>query len=331
LVVTLVTGCAPAVVPPAAPADAAPGRGWRAEREAVVAQVNVARHAAGLPRLAYDAALERVGDAHCEILVAEDGRGHFSRSGVPPYLRYLLAGGHGFHRENVAMFSSSAPVAASAVGAILARAVVSMLDELPPNDGHRRALLDRDVTNIGVGLAIRGGEVRMAQELATEATVAWVPPPTVALPRTRTVLTGRLEPPWRPVEAEVLWEALPHPLSDAELRAIHSYGYPPRRIVFDANRPPGERGLPHAATAAGPATETPFTVDKFGNFSFQWTTGPSEGVEIVVIGATNGRGRELVPVAVSATVVTETGTLPAELAFWRHLAGGPSPARGDAP
>jgi len=296
-----------------------------------VAQVNTARAAAGLPAFAYDAGLERVGDAHCETLIAEGGDGHFSRSGVPPYLRYLLAGGNGFHRENAAMFSSSAAVLPSTVGRILERSVVSMLDELPPDDGHRRALLDPDVTHIGVGIAVRGGEIRMTHELATEVAQAWTPPPAVARPRTHVGLAGRLVPPWHPMVAEVLWEPLPRPLSAEQLRAIHAYAYPPRRIVFDANRPLGERPLPQGAGSPGPVTETPFTVDRFGNFSLHWLTGTGEGVELVVIAATDGRRTALVPVAASATVVTAAGTLPEELEHWRRLGSAPVRARGDAP
>ena len=327
---TLAGACAPLATPPAPAVDGEPGREWRAERVAVAAQINTARAAAGLGPFAYDAALERVGDEHCEILISEGGQGHFSRSGVPPYLRYLLAGGHGFHRENAAMFSSTAGVPGAAVGRVLARAVDSMLEEAPPDDGHRRALLDPGATHIGVGVAVRGGEVRMTHEIATEAAAAWSSPPAVARPREHLAVAGRLAPPWRPLGAEVLWEPLPRPLPDAELRAIRSYGYPPRRIAFEANRPPGGRSGQRTDGPPAPTTEAPFSADRFGNFTLRWVAGPSEGVEIVVISATDGRGRELVPVAASATVVMATGALPSELALWRGLAVGPASARGDA-
>ncbi len=328
LTLALPAGCAPVAVASAPALHGVPRGAWRAERSAVVAQINTARAAARVPPLAYDPLLERVGDAHCAILIAEGGDGHFSRSGVPPYLRALLAGGNGFHRQNAAMFSSSAPVAPGEVAAVLARIVDSMLAETPPDDGHRRALLDPDVTHIGVGLAVRGGEVRMTHELATEAAVAWTPPPVAVRPRTGLVLAGRLAPPWRPVVAEVLWEALPRPIPDAELRAIRAYRYPPRRIAFQANKPlwPGP-----SQPGDAPSGETPFTVDRFGNFTVHWSAGPSEGVEIVVIAASDGRRRELVPVAASVTVVTATGALPADLVPWHALAGREVAARGDGP
>lgn len=313
---------------PTVPAPAPAAGPLAAERAAVVAQVNQARAAAGLAGLAGDGTLERVGNAHCEIQVEEGTVGHFSHSGVPPYLRYLLAGGHGFHRENAAMFSSSAAVPEAALGRILARSVASMLAELPPDDGHRRALLDPDVTHIGVGLAVRGGEVRMTNELATEATVAWSAPPVVAKPRSGVALAGALAREWRPTAAEVLWGPLPRPLSTAQANAIHAYGYPPPLATFAANQPWGRLGSDAGHGTAGSAA--PFAVDRFGNFTFKWSTGTGEGIEIVVVLATRGAGNELVPVAAAAIVVTDAGTLPPDLAFWHTLAGPPPPAPGGA-
>lgn len=313
--VVLLDACAPVrVSPPAAPSVVFfPAAPWRAERAAVVAQINAARAEMGLPPLAYDSTLERVGDAHCGILVEEGGDGHFSRSGVPPYLRYLLAGGNGFHRENVGSYSTTGRVADSALAQILHRSVAEMLAEVSPNDGHRRSLLDPWVTHLGVGLGVRGGEVRMTHELATEVTQSWAPPPTVVAPGTPVTLSGRLAKPWQPEAVEVLWEELPRPLSDPQLHAIQSYGYPERRAMFYANR--------SVAPAATPA----FTEDRFGSFRFRWPAGPHDGVEIVLLWARHGSNRQLVPAAASATVVVGTAKLPRELAIWQGL--GPSPDR----
>ena len=316
----LLAGCAPLNVPGSPvplPAANTPGKPWSAERAAVVIQVNAARAELGLDPLAYDTTLERVGDAHCATLLEEGGDGHFSLSGVAPYLRYLLVGGSGFHRENIGSYSSTARVDAGQLEHVLRRSINHMLDEVPPQDGHRRTLLDPWVTHIGVGLAVQGGEVRMAHELATEVTERWLGPPAVAMPRAAVALEGRLVRPWRPAAVEVLWDKLPHALTDSEARAIRSYGYPPRRAMFNANQPEGESGSqPRIA---------PFTADGSGGFSFRWSTGPHEGVEIVLLWARYANNRELVPVAASATVVTGTAGLPPELECWRALRLGPTP------
>jgi len=308
----LVQACAPVRLSPPQPARTvtdSPGDPWRAERAAVVEQINRARAELGLPPLAYDSTLERVGNAHCRTLIDEGGNGHFSRGGVPPYLRYLLAGGSGFHGENVGSYSTTGTVADSALARILSTSVEDMLAEVPPNDGHRRSLLDPWMTHVGIGLAVRGGEVRMTHELATEVTQSWSPPPSAAAPGTLMSLSGRLAKPWQPEAVEVLWEELPRPLSDAQLRAIRAYGYPERRSMFRVNRSSTPNSMPA------------FTVDGFGSFRYRWTTGPHEGVEIVLLWARRGEGRQLVPVAVSGTVVVAKAELPPELAIWREING----------
>jgi uncharacterized protein YkwD len=309
----LLAACARTAVPPSgAPAPPIPGEPWRSERTAVVAQINTARAEVGLGPLAYDSLLERIGDAHCRILIEEGGDGHFSRSGVPPYLRYLLAGGSGFHQENVGSYSTTGKVADSVLARILSASVEDMLAEVPPNDGHRRALLDPQVTHLGVGLAVWGGEVRVTHELATEVMQSWTPPPAVAAPGTPVALSGQLLRPWQPEAVEVLWEKLPRPLSDAQLRALRAYGYPQRRATFQANR------------AVGPESTAAFTVDRFGAFRFRWSAGPHEGVEIVLLWARHGHDRQSIPVAASATVVVGTAELPPELAFWQGLRSSPT-------
>jgi uncharacterized protein YkwD len=332
VVAALPAACVPpqAVSVPAEPPPVSPGQPWGGERQAVVAQINAAREEAGLPALRYDSLLERVGDAHCAILLAEGGDGHFSRSGVPPYLRWLLAGGHGFHVENVGAYSTTAKIGTPQLGGILALSVTGMLDEVPPADGHRRALLDPWVTHIGVGLAWRDGTVRMTHEMATEVTSAWTAPPEVTLPRTKVQLSGRLPKPWVPAAAELLWEELPHTLTDAQLRAIRSYAYPPRRAMVYANRPVsgGATSGPHGGWDVGGPVATPFETDRRGNFWYRWTTGSQDGVEIVLLWGRHGRDGPYVPVAASATVVVETGQLPRDLALWRDLGELPDPRDG---
>jgi uncharacterized protein YkwD len=294
------------------PRSHVPGEPWQSERALVVDAINAARRAAGAPALVYDSLLERVGDLHCQLLFEEGGDGHFSVSGVPPYLRYLLAGGSGYHRENAFRYSHTGGGGDVNLRHVVLDGVAAMLAEKPPDDGHRQALLEAAVTHIGVGLAQLGGEVRMSHELATEVTESWAPPPGVAVPRSALVLSGRVAKPWRAAAASVLWQELPHPLTEAQASAIRSYGYPPQRMIFHANQPASE--LDAQIRAA------PFTVDRSGNFTFRWVAGAHEGVEIALLWAQHGDSRELVPVAASATVVRTDAALPPALARWRSLA-----------
>jgi hypothetical protein len=40
----------------------------------------------------------------------------------------------------------------------------SMMEETPPDDGHRRTILDPEATHVGVGWSMTGGRFQMAEE-----------------------------------------------------------------------------------------------------------------------------------------------------------------------
>jgi uncharacterized protein YkwD len=303
-------GCAN-LVPRPTPPEARPGEPWRTARAALVARINAVRAEAGVPRLAYDRLLERVGDAHCAELLADGVQGHFALSGVPPYLRYLLAGGDGYHRENAAAFSSTAAIAPDQLTTILLTSLGRMLAERPPHDGHRRTILNPTITEIGIGLAWSGGELRMTQEFATRVATEWTPLPVKTTPHATVTLAGRLPRLWKPVMVEVCWEELPHPLTVGEVEARHSYAYPPPRFTFSV--------VDHGANFGTGMPAAWVALDRHGNFTFRWQVSPRPGVEIAVVWARRGGGRTLFPVGASATVVTAAPTLPAALERWRNL------------
>ncbi len=284
------------------------GSQWDAERAAVLERINEARTEHGLAPYRRDAVLERVGDQHCRDLIVLGGTGHFSTEGTPPYLRALLAGVTGFHRENVAAYDSTVPVPPERVRTILLDAVQAMLGEVPPDDGHRRTILDPVASRIGIGIAVEDGTVRMAHEVATDVVRVAETVPAASRPLSPMRVAGRLDPRWQLAAVEVLWEPLPAALSVEDARAIRSYRYPPRRSMTTV-----------AGRRRGSSAEH-LTVDDGGSFAFRWRTGPEDGVEIVVLWAAPKGVQELAPVGAEATVVTGDGRLPGALSRWRALA-----------
>lgn len=294
-----------------------PAEVWQAVRAAVVAHINGARLAHGVPPFTSDEFLTRVGDRHCWDLIEDGVHGHFSRRGTPPYLRYLLAGGTGYHRQNAASLLASSPVSPAQVMAWTRESVERMLAEQPPNDGHRATLLDPTATHIGVGLAVRGGSVAMTHEVAVHLVEQVQLPSPITQPRTPQRWEGSLPSPWRPRAVEVLWQALPTPLTTEQATAISSYSYPPRQAIsFLA--PPGAGSPRISAQGAGGA----LTRAAGNRFSFRWTSRPHPGVEVLILWASRGSApTPLVAIAATAVVVTEDGTLPPELARWVELRG----------
>lgn len=303
-----------------APRDVRFGAPFETARRVLLEEINRARLAAGVRPLTYDALLERVGTLHCRRLLADGVAGHFALDGVPPYARYLLAGGHGYHRENAASRTSSYDVRPEEIKTALLESLDRMLSEVPPADGHRKTLLDPDVTHIGFGIAYEGGEIRIAHEVAVEVTTAWRDAPAVARPQQRLAVGGRLAEPWQVAAVEVLWRPLPRPMTPAEVERIASYGYPPRRSITYSNEPSLGR------FARGESTG--LEVHGNGSFYFTWATGPEPGLEVLVVWARTAPGqRSLTPVAASCTVVTSDGLMPPELVPWAAMSSAPAIAK----
>ena len=313
LVALLASGCAAIALPPTPPAAAAIGAPYAVERRVVLDALNLARAGAGRAPLAYDSLLERIGDRNCSDLLATGCVGHFSTDGVPPYLRVVLAGHPGYHRQNASSHSHGLTLAPAELSDVVLSAVAAMLAETPPNDGHRRAILDPTATQVGIGLACQGSEVRMTHELATVATRQWQPAPAVTLPGTVVAIAGALANPWQVAAVELLWEAPPRPLTREAANRIRSYGYPPRRGMFFVGD-----GLPGLGS---PGRLHTVRTDRSGRFSFAWRTGATPGVELAVVWARHGGGSELTAVALGGTVVTLDGVLPPALARWAALRG----------
>lgn len=278
-------------------------------RQAVLAAVNQARQEAGLAPLAPDPRLERLGDAFCAALLAQNRRGHVAEDGAKPYLRYLLAGGRGFHRENVGSYSTNALLLPSQAPALALELTKTMLEEKPPQDGHRRTLLAPFATHLGVGLAMGPHRLVLTHEVATQL-VELAQPSVLCPPASPLVLSGRVSAPWRLAAVEVLWEPLPGGSPPEVPPEAASYSYPPRKAWYEAKEFfPGTRIL------------LPGTIDlgRNGAFTWRYRVGTLPGVEVYVFWGGRPGERELEPLALGGCVVAPA--LPPALSQWSNLAG----------
>lgn len=274
-------------------------------RAAVTALVNQARQEVGLGPLEPDRRLQQLGDAFCRKLLQEGGKGHFTADGVPPYLRALLAGSRGFHRQNVGSYTTSAELTPSQIPAIAVALTQTMLAESPPQDGHRQTLLEPSATHLGVGLAWSSHRLVLSHEVSTqgaelEQRSAW------CVPQAPLLLRGKLVPPWQLAGVEVLWEPLP---GNAPSPSAASYSYPPRKAWHQPVEfiPGSAVALPGAVSWEGG-----------GRFTFRQRLGPLSGVELLVIWGRRPGTRTLVPLALGGCVVSPEPP-PPWLRFWAQL------------
>lgn len=202
--------------------------GARAEdKRALLERINRDRAEAGVPALSDEPRASLVGDAFCLDSALSGSWGHWDVRGRAPYLRWGLAGGVDYHAENVASYSSSSGRIDRPLREVLLEAHESMMAERPPQDGHRRTILDPLFTHVGIGLAAVGGELRMTEEF-TRVALEWIELPAAPLRKGDWArFAGRTLPDWEVGLVEIRFEPPPHPLSLSELRRRGSYRLPP--------------------------------------------------------------------------------------------------------
>ena len=191
--------------------------------------VNAERAAVGATSLKLDSLACSVAEKHAVEMARNDFLSHWGLDGRKPYHRYSFAGGVEAIQENDGAINTSLPIASDDVPIHLTTLHKSMHDEVPPDDGHRKTILNPWHTHVGFGYADYGFCVRLC-ELYVARYVAIDPYPATASPRDKIVLRGRLLEPTYSLEGiDVFYEPLPSPPAMAWLRILRPYGLPHER------------------------------------------------------------------------------------------------------
>ena len=241
------------------PAHALPKDPVKAE---VLSRINQDRAAAGLPPVAWDESASRVADAFTEAQVAEGTLGHFLINGIPPYARTAMAGVFGMGQENSVSWRTTGPTFRESALDLALAGQADMMREKPPNDGHRRTILDPRVTHVGVGYALKGNNFRMAEEFQTRRLAELTLRRTAENPDT-VLFRGRPLSGHSLRFVTIAHEPSPRPLTKAEASARTSYGYPDPHLAFVEE---GHRSM----QVVGAATEDRIH-EANGEFSFRFT------------------------------------------------------------
>ena len=201
-------------------------------REHVLRLINRDRALYKLPPVQLDEQVSAIGDAYCLAQIRNGTTGHYTTDGLPPYARYSLGGGNDAVSENAAAWSATYTFSDRALYEMAGRSQDAMMAEMPPDDGHKRTMLDPHATHVGIGLAWERGEFRLVQEFVRRY-VDW----TRELPRTaridETVMFGGK--PRRGVAVEgitVHHEPLPQPITATTASAISTYSLPLKRREY---------------------------------------------------------------------------------------------------
>ena len=214
-----------------------------ADKRALFERINLDREAHGAPPVRYEPRAALVGDRFCLDAATTGLSGHWDLQGRAPYLRWGLAGGVDFHAQNAAALSMSRGGFTRPLRDLMLEAHAAMMAEVPPEDGHRRTILDPSFTHVGIGLAEVASEARFTEEF-TRVAFEWMETPAAPLRAgQRASFAGRPLKGWTVGVVEVRFEPPPQPLTLLEVARRRSYSYP---TVARALWPRGARapGLP---------------------------------------------------------------------------------------
>ena len=207
-------------------------------RQHVLKLINKDRALYNLPPVALDIEASNIGDEYCRTQIRNRTTGHFTLDGMPPYMRYSLAGGNHGVSENAAAWSANYRFSDRALYEMARRSQDAMMAEAPPHDGHKRTILDPHATHVGIGLAWERGEFRLVHEFIRRY-VDWSRPlPRAASPGERVTGAGRVLPGTRIEAVTVHHEAVPETMPAHVASAIDTYGLPDKRREYH----PGRRG-----------------------------------------------------------------------------------------
>jgi hypothetical protein len=195
-------------------------------RQRLLTQVNEERDRLKLSQLKLDDLACQVADAHARDMAQRDFLNHWGSDGRKPYHRYSFAGGNDVLLENVSSAESIESVTPTGVLQTLYDMHLSMVNETPPNDGHRKTILFPQLTHVGFGIALAGHNLRL-DELYLGHYVAVDPVPRQAKTNTIVTLRGRiLNRSHQMTGIELFFEPPPAPPTIDWLREPRSYGLP---------------------------------------------------------------------------------------------------------
>lgn len=240
--------------------------------------VNRDRALRGLPALVLDRAASSAADRYCATQIDNGTTGHYTTDGLPPYLRYTLAGADAAVSENTAGWSAEAPFTQTAIRDMVRRSHEAMMAEASPGDSHKRTILDPHATHIGIGTAWEGGEFRLVQ-LLIRRWITWSERfPLGAHLHERVTARGKVIGLARVHAITVHHEPLPAALTVAEANARTEYTLP------EARREYLPRAAGESSTAGAEAVlRSAFPVTRDGSFEFTVPFVDGPGIYTVVV------------------------------------------------
>jgi Cysteine-rich secretory protein family len=208
-------------------------------RDELLRLINSERAAAGLEALRLDDLASEVANAHALDMANSNFLSHWGSDGRKPYHRYSFAGGIDAVQENVSRANDIASVTPNGVSADLRDMHVKMFDEIPPNDGHRRAMLAPQNTHAGFGIVLNGHNLKLV-ELYLARYVTVDPVPQHAKRKASITIAGKLlDAKHFLQQVDIHFEPLPTAPDFDWLRTPRPYALPDEHVSLRPKLPEG--------------------------------------------------------------------------------------------
>jgi hypothetical protein len=258
-------------------------------RQYILKLINTDRALYNLPPVELDVKTSALGDQYCEQQIANGTNGHFTTDGLTPYMRYSFAGGNDGVSENAAAWSANYTFSERALYEMARRSEDAMMAEMPPEDGHRKTILDPYATHVGIGLAWEQGEFRLVHEFVRRY-VSWSKP----LPRRAHVLDPVIAS-GRPLRDDmeihaisVHFEKVPEAMPAHVANAFDSYSLPENRRDYlprlaQEYRMRNNRTLEIVRREYANGSRGDFYLGKDGSFSFEIPFSEGPGIYTLVV------------------------------------------------
>ena len=183
-------------------------------RATVLAQINVDRAQYALPPVQLDPLLNTAADYHAVEMLTGDYLSHWNTYGLKPYHRYSLFGGYHFTQENLYYHEHRGSIDTSAAGLLrlCLAGHAAFMAEKPPNDGHRRSVLNPHNTHVGIGFAASRDSFRFVELFAIAMISDFAPTERVFRGLTGIPVSGQVPEGFTVQSITVYFEDWPQPM-----------------------------------------------------------------------------------------------------------------------
>ena len=250
----------------------------------VVELINEDRRKAGLSLVKWDETAAKAAREHVSDEANIGFISHWGLDGVKPQRRYTLAGGQDAVDENqsVTLWSEGGfqGVSKEQLQKIVAEHQSAMVNELPPDDGHRKNILDPHHTGVGVAIVVGKYGVAMAQEFTNHYSDI-TPLPSTVTPGSTVTLKGRIDKGYQITGIYGVKEPLPQPMTKKQLMQTHSYSDPSWDTLHFFARPQS-KGY-YISTPSGKISAQNISVDKLGNFAISIPLANSHALDYITV------------------------------------------------